>query len=174
MVLTVRAMLAKERVRRRRDAIDRRKIEAFSSADGKRLQQRPSKVMPRERTSVRGRSGSAKTSAYRFLGGDIRGKINDNEYGREEKATGMMQFDEFVSALAGVLRATPGAAYAKSERTISWSARAREATVTLVPPLNISLTLRDAGGAPVTNWYPIDAALVPVVSQRVAGFLSEA
>ena len=86
----------------------------------------------------------------------------------------MMQFDEFVSALAGVLRATPGAAYTPSERSVSWSARAREATVALVPPLNVSLTLRDAGGAPITNWYPIDAALVPVVSQRVAGFLSEA
>lgn len=86
----------------------------------------------------------------------------------------MMQFDEFVSALETSLRATPGATFTAHDRTVSWSARAREATIALVPPLNISLTLNDPGGSPVTNWYPIDAALVPVVSHRVAGFLSEA
>lgn len=86
----------------------------------------------------------------------------------------MMQFDEFVRALEAELHATPGATHTAHERTASWSARTRQATIELVPPLNISLTLSDASGAPVTNWYPIDAKLVPVVSGRVAGFLGEA
>lgn len=85
-----------------------------------------------------------------------------------------MQFEEFVTALENALRSTPGATLAKHERTVSWSARARAATIELVPPLNISLTLAENSGSPMTNWYPIDAALVPVVSGRVAGFLSEA
>jgi len=31
-----------------------------------------------------------------------------------------------------------------------------------------------AAADPVTNWYPIDAALVAVVSRRVAGFFGAA
>jgi hypothetical protein len=83
----------------------------------------------------------------------------------------MMQFEEFVSALEAQLRDTPGAAFAAKERAVTWTMQKRVAIVALVPPLNVSVTLSGAAAEPVTNWYPIDAALVTVVSNRVAGFL---
>ena len=86
----------------------------------------------------------------------------------------MMQFDQFVSALEAELRKTSGSAFAPKERTVTWTMQQRVATVALVPPLNVSVTLSGAAADPVTNWYPIDAALVAVVSRRVAGFFGAA
>jgi hypothetical protein len=42
-----------------------------------------------------------------------------------------------------------------------------------VPPLNVSVALESPGRADVTTWYPVDPALVPVVSGRIAAFLGE-
>jgi hypothetical protein len=88
-----------------------------------------------------------------------------------------MSFDEFVRNVdaaivahtAGLQRAEPQPAEA------SWTARTRNATVALVEPRNVSVTLAGpAGSKATTTWYPIDSALVPVVANRIAGYLSEA
>jgi hypothetical protein len=52
--------------------------------------------------------------------------------------------------------------------------RERHVDVALLPPLNVSVALQSPGQPAVTTWYPIDAALVPVVSRRIAAYLSEA
>ncbi|HEY4439076.1 MAG TPA: hypothetical protein VGN14_01410 [Candidatus Elarobacter sp.] len=86
-----------------------------------------------------------------------------------------MQFEEFVGAVdAAVRTASPVDAFAGPEgKTARWTTRARNAEVAVVEPRNVSVTL-DGSGKPETTWYPIDAALVPVVSRRIAAFLGEA
>jgi hypothetical protein len=86
-----------------------------------------------------------------------------------------MQFDEFVRQLDGAVRSLePKGALAGSDpQHAAWTAGERRADIKLVPPMNISLALGSPGRADVTTWYPVDAALVPVVSRRIAGFLSE-
>jgi len=85
-----------------------------------------------------------------------------------------MQFDEFVKELDTVIRATP-----KIERTsasgkqVTWSANDRKAAVTLAPPLNVSVELGGADSREQTTWYPVDAALVPVVSGRILRYLGQ-
>jgi hypothetical protein len=85
-----------------------------------------------------------------------------------------MQFDEFARELDSVIRATP-----KIERTsasgdqVVWSANARRAAVTLAPPLNVSVELGGGDSRAQTTWYPVDAALVPVVSDRILRFLGQ-
>jgi len=61
-----------------------------------------------------------------------------------------------------------------SATNATWTLRERRVDVALLAPLNVSVALVTTGQPPVTTWYPIDAALVPVVSRRIAGFLSEA
>ena len=86
-----------------------------------------------------------------------------------------MQFDEFVRELDGAVRTLgPVETYDDSSATrASWTAGVRSAAVALVPPLNVSVALESPGHPDVTTWYPVDAALVPVVSSRIAAFLSE-
>jgi len=86
-----------------------------------------------------------------------------------------MQFDEFVRELNGAVRALgPVESYDDSSPAVaSWKAGDRRAAVALVPPLNVSVALGSPGHADVTTWYPVDAALVPVVSSRIAAFLRE-
>ncbi len=80
----------------------------------------------------------------------------------------MMQFDEFVAQLEAALRPT---AVTHATNRATWANADRTAAVALVPPLNVSVTLTGSG-TPDTTWYPVDAALVPVVSNRVAMFLA--
>jgi hypothetical protein len=87
-----------------------------------------------------------------------------------------MQFDQFARELDSAVRAL-GAHDAREESDAtkaSWTLRERRVDVALLAPLNVSVALVTAGQPPVTTWYPIDAALVPVVSRRIAGYLSEA
>ncbi len=86
-----------------------------------------------------------------------------------------MQFEEFVRDINGSLRAYgPVHTFDDSSKTsAAWTAGGRRAAVSLVPPLNVSVVLGSQGSPDVTTWYPVDAALVPVVSRRIAGFLSE-
>ena len=86
-----------------------------------------------------------------------------------------MQFDAFVRELDGAVRAHgPVEAYDDSSPTsVAWKAGVRSAAVTLVPPLNVSVALGSVGRADVTTWYPVDEALVQVVSSRIAAFLGE-
>ena len=87
-----------------------------------------------------------------------------------------MEFDEFVRKVdAAVREAAPvGGFEGPSGTQARWQTRARNATVELAPPRNVSVTLAGSAEAPATTWYPIDAALVPVVSKRIAGHLGEA
>lgn len=84
-----------------------------------------------------------------------------------------MQFEEFVRQVDAAVR---GAAsvdrFAAEAENAVWAARGRSADVTLVPPRNVSVTLTGSGTDAGTTWYPIDAALVPVVSQRIARHVS--
>ena len=91
-----------------------------------------------------------------------------------------MQFEEFVRQVDGAVRAaSPVDAFAQG-KTARWTTRARSAEVAVVEPRNVSVTLGSAGTpgpdarAADTTWYPIDAALVPVVSRRIAAYLGEA
>jgi len=86
-----------------------------------------------------------------------------------------MQFDEFVRELDGAVRTLgPVETYDDSSATrASWTAGVRSAAVTLLPPLNVAVALGTPGHPDVTTWYPVDPALVPVVSSRIAAFLSE-
>jgi hypothetical protein len=87
-----------------------------------------------------------------------------------------MKFDEFVDELRSTMRGSDsGVTFDATAGTLraSWSLRERSVAVELVPPLNVSVTLQGSQ-APVTTWYPINAALVPVVSRRISGYLSEA
>jgi hypothetical protein len=85
-----------------------------------------------------------------------------------------MQFDEFARELDGAVRSWgPVEACETSPTQVSWTAGIRRADVVLVPPLNVSVALGTPGHPDVTTWYPVDPALVPVVSSRIAAFLSE-
>ena len=86
-----------------------------------------------------------------------------------------MQFDEFVRELNGAVRRLgPVESFDDSAVTsVSWVAGERRAAVALVPPLNVSVALGSPGRPDVTTWYPVDRNLVPLVSRRIAGFLSE-
>jgi hypothetical protein len=87
-----------------------------------------------------------------------------------------MQFDDFVHEIDAVVRTS--AAIDRFEgpqgNQARWQARARNAAIALVPPRNVSVTLAGTSEAPGTTWYPIDAALVAVVSKRIAAYLGEA
>ena len=87
-----------------------------------------------------------------------------------------MQFDDFARQIDAAVRATATVDRFDEPRgaTASWTARGRNAAIALVPPQNVSVTLAGAAETPGTTWYPIDAALVPVVSRRIAGYLGEA
>lgn len=87
-----------------------------------------------------------------------------------------MKFDAFIAEVESAMRsAEPSAAFGGTDGKAhaSWTLRERSAAVELVPPLNVSVTLKGSQD-PVTTWYPIDPVLVPVVSKRIAGYLSEA
>jgi hypothetical protein len=86
----------------------------------------------------------------------------------------MMKFDHFVRDIDEAVRAAGGAGSVAAKRdTASWTAGDRQVEIALLQPQNISLTLTRPGAKADTTWYPIDAALVPVVSQRIARFLNE-
>jgi hypothetical protein len=90
-----------------------------------------------------------------------------------------MQFDHFVQDVNAAVRgltaeATYDESQAKGAQRVAWSVRERRVAVALVPPLNVSVALEGGSQPPVTTWYPIDAALVSLVSSRIAGYLSEA
>jgi hypothetical protein len=88
----------------------------------------------------------------------------------------VMQFDQFVRELDAAIRAlgVVGSHEAGDAGSVSWTLRARRADVALLPPLNVSVALQGSAKKPETTWYPVDAALVPIVSRRIAGYLSEA
>ena len=94
--------------------------------------------------------------------------------------SGDLEFEEFVRRVDATVRdaATVGAfappANSRPGSQARWETRARNATVVLVPPRNVSVTLGGESGTPETTWYPVDAALVSVVSRRIAGYLGEA
>jgi hypothetical protein len=85
-----------------------------------------------------------------------------------------MQFDAFIQELDAAVRTHgPVGSFAHDATTATWGAGERRAAVALVPPLNVSVALGSPGRPDVTTWYPVDAALVPTVSNRIAAFLSE-
>lgn len=87
-----------------------------------------------------------------------------------------MQFDRFVRELDAAVRALGTDAQLDESRpgNASWTRRDRHADVALLAPLNVSVALASGAAAPVTTWYPIHENLVPVVSRRIAAYLSEA
>ncbi len=86
-----------------------------------------------------------------------------------------MLFDDFVRELDGIVRTLgPVESFDTSTANrVAWTAGERHVAVALVPPGNVSVALGSPGRADVTTWYPVDPAVVPVVSRRIAGFLSE-
>jgi hypothetical protein len=88
----------------------------------------------------------------------------------------VMQFDQFVREIDDAVRALGSVEKhdTSKQNAVTWAVRERHVDVALLPPLNVSVALAGPGQAPVTTWYPIDAALVPVVSRRIAAYLSEA
>jgi len=88
----------------------------------------------------------------------------------------MMEFEEFVRRVDGAVReaAAVDGFDGASTTQARWATRARNATIVLAPPRNVSVTLAAASETPATTWYPIDDALVPVVSKRIAAYLGEA
>ena len=88
----------------------------------------------------------------------------------------MMPFDRFIRDVDEAVRlAVPGGAGVVATRaTASWTGAERHVDVALVAPQNVSVSLKRGGQPADTTWYPIDPALVPVVSRRIAGFLNEA
>jgi hypothetical protein len=87
----------------------------------------------------------------------------------------MMEFEEFVRLVDGAVREADGCGVTGATATQArWETRGRNATVVLTPPRNVSVTLAGANETPATTWYPVDAALVPVVSRRIAAYLGEA
>jgi len=87
-----------------------------------------------------------------------------------------MQYEEFVGEVDAAVRAsTTVDTFTKPQAKVArWETRARNAAVALVEPRNVSVTLAGSAEATGTRWYPIDAALVPVVSKRIAAYLGEA
>jgi len=88
----------------------------------------------------------------------------------------VMQFDQFVRELDAAVRALGaiGSHEVGDGGSVSWTLRGRRADIALLPPLNVSVALEGNGQKPETTWYPVDAALVPIVSRRIAGYLSGA
>ncbi len=86
-----------------------------------------------------------------------------------------MQFDAFVRELDTAVRSLgPVESHDTSAAgKVSWSAGERRADVALVPPLNVSVALASPGRPDVTTWYPVSEELVPLVSRRIAAYLSE-
>jgi hypothetical protein len=86
----------------------------------------------------------------------------------------MMKFDRFVRDIDEAVRAAGAAVSVAAKREgASWTAGDRGVEMAVLPPQNISLTLTRPGTESDTTWYPIDAALVPVISQRIARFFKE-
>lgn len=84
-----------------------------------------------------------------------------------------MQFDQFVQELDSAVHklGADGARTAPTPTSATWTAGSRSVEIAELAPRNVSVGLV-TGGKPVgTTWYPIDAALVPVVSRRIAGHL---
>lgn len=86
-----------------------------------------------------------------------------------------MHFEEFVRQIDTAVRGAASVDRFAGEQpdAASWETASRGAHVALVPPRNVSVTLTGSSANAETTWYPIDAALVPVVSQRIAGYLRE-
>jgi hypothetical protein len=84
-----------------------------------------------------------------------------------------MEFDDFARRIDAAVRAAAAIdRFDEPQGTAAaWTAHGRNAALELVPPQNVSLTLAGRTEAAGTTWYPVDAALVPVVSQRIAGYL---
>jgi hypothetical protein len=84
-----------------------------------------------------------------------------------------MQFDDFARAIDAAVRAAAPVERADGPRdaAASWDARELRASIALVPPQNVSVTLTRPRAVDDVTWYPIDAALVPVVSKRIARHL---
>jgi hypothetical protein len=86
-----------------------------------------------------------------------------------------MQFDEYVRELNGAIGTLARVERFEADaKSAGWRTRDRAVNVALVPPMNVSVTLEGGQGRPTTTWYPVDRATVPIVSRRIAGFLSEA
>jgi hypothetical protein len=82
----------------------------------------------------------------------------------------MMAFDAFIREIDAAVSAGGAGVVARSN-SASWAAGEREVDIAVVPPQNVSVSLKSPGAKTDTTWYPIDPALVPVVSRRIAGFL---
>jgi hypothetical protein len=96
--------------------------------------------------------------------------------GAPAKESGSIEFDDFVRRVdhAVAAAATIGRFSGPSAGQARWETGLRNAAVEAVAPRNLSLTLGGAAGQPVKTWYPVDLALVPVVSHRIAAHLGEA
>jgi hypothetical protein len=88
----------------------------------------------------------------------------------------VMQFDQFTAEVDAAVRALGAVEqYDTSKKdAVTWGVRERHVDVALLAPRNVSVALQSPGQPSVTTWYPIDPALVPVVSRRIAAYLSEA
>lgn len=86
-----------------------------------------------------------------------------------------MQFDEFVHELDTAVRSLgpSGTLSGSDAKHATWTAGKRRVDLNAVPPGNVSVALGSPGQPDITTWYPVDPALVAVVSRRIAGFLSE-
>ncbi len=84
-----------------------------------------------------------------------------------------MQFDDFARAVDAAVRAAAPVERADgpSDSAATWDVRDLRAAIALVPPQNVSVTLTRPRAADDVTWYPIDAALVPVVSKRIGHHL---
>ncbi|HEX3550682.1 MAG TPA: hypothetical protein VHT53_09915 [Candidatus Elarobacter sp.] len=89
--------------------------------------------------------------------------------------SGTLEFADFVHRVDAALRSSTHAErFDAASAMARWTTRERTATVESVAPRNVSVTLDGAGESAVTTWYPCDAALVAVVSRRIASYLGEA
>jgi hypothetical protein len=87
----------------------------------------------------------------------------------------MMQFEQFIRDIdTEVKKIIAAAKLDGGSETATWTAGTRKSELAPLAPRNVSLALVETGKPPVMTWYPIDAALIPVVAQRIAGFLQEA
>lgn len=83
-----------------------------------------------------------------------------------------MQFEEFIAAVGTAANAMGvGSRPVAAGATATWSERGRSVDVAVLAPRNVSVALQTPGAAVQTTWYPIDAALVPIVAQRIARHL---
>jgi hypothetical protein len=90
--------------------------------------------------------------------------------------SGTLDFADFVQRVDRAVReaADVGAFEPGSGGAARWSTRGRSASVEPVAPRNVSVTLAGERESPATTWYPCDAALIAVVSRRIASYLGEA